>query len=562
MSLILVENVTVRLGDRKDRVVLRDVYFRLVAGERVGLIGKNGAGKTTLLRLILGQLAPDAGTVTLALGTRVGYFSQFSELVGDRTVVEELEEVFAGVRALQEELETVGARLGDPAVGGKEQATLLERHDALAQEIEHRGGWTYQTEIDTVLSKLGFDGPNAALRQRPVERLSGGWRNRASLAKLLLERPDVLLLDEPTNFLDVEGVSWLEGWLSKHRGATIVVSHDRHFLDRVATRVVEVESHHLQEYEGSYSNYVRLKPLRLKTLERQFEHEAELLAYEQEAIARRREDARDPSNALKRRLANIKKQTEPRPVDAIITGLYSLLSVPTRLCLVEELCKGYDAQRLFGPLTFEIAKGDRVAVVGPNGIGKSTLLRVMAQDEPPDSGRVVWHHGVRFVSFNEVLAELPPDASVTKHINTLPMVLNASLSGQLRSGRRQVNRFLSLMRFTEAEQMQRIGTLSGGLKARVALVQCLLSGAQVLLLDEPTNHLDLTTIQVMERALAHFPGGIVVVSHDRFFIDTVATRLLVFEGAGRTRLVEGTWTTWHAQQAARPVQSAPPRPAP
>ena len=550
MSLVLLENVTASIDER---VILRDVYFRLAGGERVGLIGKNGAGKTTLLRLILGQLEPVQGSVTLAHGTRIGYFSQFSELTGERTVVEELEEVFAGVRGLQDELDAVAAAL---AAGpeAREQARLLDRHDALSEQIEQRGGWTYQTEIETVLSKLGFDGPNALLRERPVDQLSGGWRNRASLARILLEQPDVLLLDEPTNFLDVEGVAWLETWMGKHKGAAIVVSHDRHFLDRVTTRIVEVEHHHLQEYEGSYTQYVRQKPMRMRTLERQFEHEAELLIYEAEAIANRREDARDPSNALRRRLANIKKNAEPRPVDSIVTTLYSLLRVPTRLLAAEDLSKAYGEQVLFSRLTFELGKGDRLAVMGANGSGKSTLLRVLAGEEEPDTGRVVWPHGVTFVSFNKVLAELPPDVSVTKHISTLPMVFGASQAGEIKSSRKQVNRFLSLMRFTEAELNQRIRTLSGGLKARVALAECLLSKASVLLLDEPTNHLDLTTIQVMERALANFPGGLVVVSHDRFFIDTVATRLLVFEGSGELRLVEGNYTTWQALQTPQPAK--------
>jgi ATPase subunit of ABC transporter with duplicated ATPase domains len=546
MSLVLLENVTAQIDER---LILRDVYFRLAEGERIGLIGKNGAGKTTLLRLILGQLDPAQGSVTLAHGIRIGYFSQFSELTGDQTITQALEEVFSDLHALQDELDAVAAALAfspDQA----EQARLLARHDALSEEIEQRGGWTYQTEIETVLSRLGFDGPNRPLRDRPVDQLSGGWRNRASLARLLLEHPDVLLLDEPTNYLDVEGVTWLETWLAKHKGAAIVVSHDRHFLDRVATRIVELEHHHLQEYDGAYTQYIRQKPMRLKSLERQFEHEAELLAYEAEAIANRREDARDPSNALRRRLANIKKNTEPRPVDAIVTSLYSLLSIPTRLCLVEDLSKSYGEQRLFSRLTFELAKGDRLAVVGPNGSGKSTLLRVMDADETPDTGRVVWPHGVRYASFNEVLAGLPPHVSVTKHINTLPMVFGAAQAGEVKSSRKAVNRFLSLMRFTPAELNQRIGTLSGGLKARVALVECLLSGAAVLLLDEPTNHLDLTTIQVMERALAHFPGALVVVSHDRFFIDTVATRLLVFDQPGHPRLVEGNYTTWQTLQTA------------
>lgn len=531
MSLILLQNVT---AGYERGAVLREVYFRLAAGERVGLIGKNGVGKTTLLKLILGQVEPVQGSVTVAPGTEIGYFSQFSELAGQATVHEVLLGVFAEVQAVEAELREIEAALGQSPPAGTQRA-LLERYTTLNERLEQRGGWTYHTEIDTVLTKLGFD---HTLRHRPIDQLSGGWRNRASLAKLLLERPQVLLLDEPTNYLDIEGLAWLEAWLTRLPGAAIVVSHDRHFLDRVVTRIVEVEHHHLHEYDGNYTQYVRQKPMRLKSLERLFEHEAELLAYEAEAIAARQADARNPGQALRRRLANVKRQVEPRPVETIITRLYELLQLPTKLCSVEGLSKSFPGQPLFRELTFELARGERLAVVGPNGTGKSTLLHVLAGKEAPDGGRVVWGPGVGVVSFEEVLATLPLEDSVTHAVNQCPMVLRAP--------RRQVNRFLGLLRFSEAELQQRIGTLSGGLRARVALAQCLLSGAGVLLLDEPTNHLDLTTIQVMERALLHFPGALVVVSHDRFFIDKVATRLLTFEGEGRVRLLEGNWTTWQA----------------
>ena len=552
MTLILLQNVTVRYDQT---LVLRDVYFRLAAGERVGLIGRNGTGKTTLLRVILGQVPPDQGGVTLAPGVRIGYFSQFSELTGHRTVEESLDEVFAPLHGLEAELRAAEAALS--ALDQRpeaERTTILDRYDTLAAEFERRGGWTYQNETDTVLSRLGF---SDELRHRPVDQLSGGWRNRASLARLLLERPDVLLLDEPTNFLDIEGVTWLEGWLAGHRGATIVVSHDRHFLDRVATRIVEVEHHHLQEYEGNYTQYVHQKPMRLTSMERVFEHEQELLALEAEAIAGRQADARDPSNALKRRLANIKKQVEPRPVDAIITRLYGLIRVPTKLCRVEEISKSFGSHTLFQDLSLEVAKGDRLAIVGPNGSGKSTLLNVLAGQVEPDSGRVVWERGVEGVVFNQLLEELPLDDSVTHAINTLPMVVEAAQTGKTQSPRRQVNRFLSLLGFSEGVLQQRIGTLSRGLKARVALAQALLSSAPVLLLDEPTNHLDVTSIQIIERALVHFPGAVVVVSHDRFFIDKVATRMLVFEPGTQphgVRLFEGNWTTRQASQSTPAAQ--------
>ena len=537
MSLIRFHNLAKQFDSG---LVFREVYFRLERGDRVGLIGKNGVGKTTALRLILGQEEPSSGTVEIESGVRIGYFSQFSQLRGEDTVLEVLERLFAHVHAIQAELDQINETLADPPTGA-ELDRLLQRQAELFDAMDRCEGWTYRNRIDTVLTKLGF---NAAHRERSIEQLSGGWRNRAALAQILLQAPDVLLMDEPTNYLDVAGLAWVEEWFRSLRGALIVVSHDRHFLDKVVNRVVEIENYHFQEYKGSFSDYVHQKQTRLKTLERQFQHEGELLAYEAEAIHDRSEAARNPSRALKRKLANVKRQVEPRPVDRIITGIYSNLHVPNNLCRAEGIAKAYDDQILFMDLSFEVQRGDRVAVLGPNGCGKSTLLQVLVEDKEPDEGRVVWSKAASFVHYNEVFEQLDPNDTVTHAVNIVGIAYRAP--------RKRVNRFLSLMQFSEMDLQQRIGTLSGGQRARVALAQCLLSGAGLILLDEPTNHLDLTSTQVMERALIHFPGAVVVVSHDRFFIDKVATRLLVFEDEGVVREVAGNWTIWQASQNRDP----------
>ena len=531
MSLIRLNNVH---KSYDEKAVLREVFFRLNPGNRVGLIGKNGAGKTTLLRLILGQEEPEEGTVEVEPGIKLGYFSQFSELSGEKTILQVLDELFADIHELEYALLEVEVAM-EAGPGEPEMNRLLLRQAGLLDEMQHRDGWNYQYKIDTVLSKLGF---NQAHRTRPIDQLSGGWRNRAALARILLEEPDVLLMDEPTNYLDLEGLAWLEEWFKAFRGGLIVVSHDRHFLDQVANRIIEIENYHFQEYSGSFTQYVREKPLRMKTIERQFEHEEELLALEAEAIADRQEALQNPTQALKRRLANIKKETKPRLVDKIITDVYNKLYVPADLGRVENLGKAYGEQVLFNDLNFEIHRGDRIAVVGPNGSGKTTLLRVLTEDEPPDSGKVLWNKGGFFVSFNQVLEELDSKDTVTHAVNIAGLAF--------RESRKAVNRFLNLMQFSEMDLNQRIGTLSGGQRARVALAKSLLSGASLILLDEPTNHLDLTSSQVMERALANFPGAVMVTSHDRFFIDKVATRLLVFEGQGRVREVNGNWTIWQA----------------
>ncbi|WP_253259405.1 ABC-F family ATP-binding cassette domain-containing protein [Subtercola boreus] len=517
--------------------VLCEVFFRLEARDRVGLIGRNGSGKSTMLKLALEQVAPDAGTVALEPGVRLGYFSQFSELDGTATITEVLEGLFGDIHAIEDELASIDAAVAIAAAGSTaDDATeldrLITRQAELFEQMEHKGGWDYQRRIDRALTTLGFD---EAHRTSPIDDLSGGWRNRAALAKIVLEAPDVLLLDEPTNFLDVAGVEWLESWFRDFTGAAIIVSHDRTFLDSVVTRIVEVENFHLHEYPGNFDEYVVQKQFRLKTLEQQFVHESELLAFESEGISDRREalKASKQNNTatgknLGKQLASIKKQRAPRPVDQIITEIYGGLHTKDVLCRIDQLGKAYGDKLLFEGVTLEIRRGNRIAVLGANGSGKSTLLRVLIGDEKQDEGSVDWPKGVGVVSYNRMLDELDDSDTVTHAVNALPDSL------ALTATRKSVGRFLAMFQFSEADLKQRIGNLSGGQRARVAMAQCLLSGASVLLLDEPTNHLDLASTQVMERALQHFPGAVVVVSHDRFFTEKIANRYLVFGAeAGR-----------------------------
>ncbi|WP_022887608.1 ABC-F family ATP-binding cassette domain-containing protein [Glaciibacter superstes] len=520
MSLIRLNDVSMEFDGRP---VLREAFLKLRKGDRVGLIGKNGTGKTTFLELVLGRQQPTGGSVDVTLGTTIGYFSQFSELDGEQSTWQTLSGHLVTVHETQARLDEIGSQLAEPMDDSAmtrlltEQAELFERMDAI-------GGWTYENTIDTVLTSLGFDEER---RHLPVDQLSGGWRNRAALALILIQAPDVLLLDEPTNFLDLDGVRWIENWLTGFAGAVLVVSHDRQFLDAMVTRIVEIENFRLQEYEGNYSAYVPAKHSRLKMLERQFAHEEELLVYEQAASTARREAARNPANAASRKLAEIKKRQAPRPIDQIITGIYDGLRFSNDLLAVDGLAKGFGGIPLFEGLSFSLHRGDRVAVLGSNGSGKSTLLDVLTGDIEADAGSVRWARGVRFVSYNRVYAELDLGDTVGHAVNAFPDSL------ALTATKKSVNRFLSMLQFSDADLKQKVGTLSGGQRARVAIAQCLLSGAGVIVLDEPTNHLDITSTQVMERALTHFPGAVIVVSHDRFFVDKLADRLLIFDGTPR-----------------------------
>ncbi|MBK7323173.1 ABC-F family ATP-binding cassette domain-containing protein [Candidatus Microthrix sp.] len=518
MSWIRLKNIS-KSYDRT--TIFREIHFKLGPDDKVGLVGRNGAGKTTLIKLILGEEAPDEGTVDISDGVAIGYFSQFSELDSDTTIQAELVALFGEVHALEAQMDEVnqGFTAGPDDV---EMMRLVDRQAELLEAQERAGTWTYENDIDTVLTKLGFSDEH---RELPIGRLSGGWRNRAALAKVILQQPQVLLMDEPTNYLDIAGLRWLESWFQKFDGALIVISHDRQFLEAVCNRIVEVENHRLYEYDGGFNDYVQMKQRRIKSLEREFAHEAELLAYEQEAISNRKELAKNPSPALRRRLAKIKKSGSPRPVDQIVTDIYSGLHVKDRLCEVTGLGMAFDGHSLFENLSFDIHRGDRIAILGPNGCGKTTLLDALAGGEPT-SGEVKWTSGTSHVSFNRMVDALDLDDTVGHAVSAMPDSL------AFHATRKSVGRFLSLFQFSEMDRATKIRDLSGGQAARVALAQCLLSGAAAIILDEPTNHLDLQSTQVMERALAHFPGAVLVVSHDRFFIDKVANRVLRFDGEG------------------------------
>ena len=522
MSIVRVNGLSKKYGER---VIFREVSLRLDEGDRLGLVGYNGTGKTTLFRMILGEEKPDAGTIEVDDGIVLGYFSQFSSLDSEKTILTILSGMFEHIHDMERELAEIATRF--ESVGESEMASLLDRQTHLFEEMDRLEGWDISVKIDTVLSKLGFD---EEMRNRSLHQLSGGWKNRAALSKLLLEDPDVLLLDEPTNYLDLEGVAWLERWFGKFKGAIIVISHDRHFLDRIVKKVVEIENHKLFGYDGGYSQYVLKRKLRAKDIAQQFLHEEELVIFEEEAVRERKQVA---GKQLGRRLADLKKRQIPRPVDQIFTSMYDSLNAPDSTLMVTDLSKAYDGRTIFSNLSFELRAGDRLLVLGANGCGKSTLLNVLT-GEKPDTGLVKWP-GKGFSSFSQVWNEMDPEDTVVHIVNVAPLAY--------RSQRKIVGRFLEMLQFSEKDQMQKIGLLSGGQQARVALALCLLSGAHTVVLDEPTNHLDLPSIQVMEQALYHFPGAVLAVSHDRFFIEKIATRMLIFKSDGTLSWNMDDWDT-------------------
>ncbi len=549
MSMVRLKNLTVRYEQQQ---VVREVFLRVASGERVALMGANGSGKSSLLRLIVrtalangqgtasthlpeGGAVPEVdGAVELDAGIRVGYFSQFSRLDDERSIEEVLLDAFSEVRSWERRLTAIEAALCEPDA---DYDTLLTEQADLLEKMDHADGWNYVLRIDTVLSKLGF---SAEHRQRPIGHLSGGWRNRASLALVLLEVPDLLLLDEPTNYLDIDGIAWLEQWLARLAGATLVVSHDRQFLDSITNRMVEVQNYRLHEYSGNYAAYVWEKTKAAKTLEKEFRHEEELLAFETSALAARKKARQGGGRGGGRCVVG----GETPLVDRVVSAVYENLHIPDLLLDVQGVSVSRGDRVLVRDLSFSLAKGDRLVILGRNGCGKSSLLQTLMGTAKASSGTVSWKPGVRFADFVQTVDDLDPTERVHHCAMRAPQQF---LPPHEMPTQKSVLKFMQMLGFTEPEMQLRVGALSGGQRARLALAWCLTSGPAVMVLDEPTNHLDLRSAQIMERALAMFPGAVLAVSHDRMFVDKVANRILAATDAGWV-LHEGGWSDWVATQ--------------
>jgi len=520
MSIIRINGATKKYDSK---TVLNNIFFKLDKSDRIGLVGKNGGGKTTLLKLILNTEELTDGKIEIDRDITIGYFSQFCELDGNETIVQILDHEFAWVHKLEEELADIESQISN-CTNDREMQTLINKQMTLFAEMEQHDGWNYKYKIDTVLTKLHF---SKAHQHMPVAQLSGGWRNRASLALLLIKMPDVLLLDEPTNFLDTEGVTWLANWINKSQAAAIVVSHDRAFLDSVAKRIVEVENNRLHEYSGGYSDYIRQKKINIKELEREFVHEEELLIMEENSIKDRAElqkflkNNRDNKTNVARKLADISKKITPLPAETIVTTLYEGVRTPNQIVNVENVSASYGDTQILSNVTFELFGGERLAIVGHNGCGKSTLIKMLTGKLKPSAGKISWGASTKVICFNDALDELDPDDTTGHSVYVFGDAYGAA--------NKKINKFLRLLGFSDRDLTEKIRNLSGGQRARVALAQCLLSGCNTIILDEPTNHLDITSIQGMECALVNFPGTVIFVSHDVFFIDKTSTRLLVYE---------------------------------
>ncbi|MBP1678153.1 MAG: energy-dependent translational throttle protein EttA [Bacteroidetes bacterium] len=519
-----------------NRQVLNDIYLSFFYGAKIGVLGLNGAGKSSLLRIIAGVDTDYLGEITSQKGITFGFLPQEPELDPAKTVRQIVEEGMAATVRLLRDYEEVSAKLGEPDA---DFDALLERQAALQEQIEHQNAWDLDSKLEQAMDALRCPPP-----ETPVSVISGGERRRVALCRLLLQQPDVLLLDEPTNHLDAESVAWLEHFLGEYPGTVLAVTHDRYFLDNVAGWILELDRGEGIPFQGNYSSWLEQKQARLAVEEKQESKRQRALARELEWV---RMNPKGRHAKSKARIAAYE-----RMLTEDLEGRHEDIEIhippgPRLGNLVIEargVSKAYGDLLLYEDMTFALPPGGIIGIIGPNGAGKTTLFRMITGQEEPDSGSFVIGDTVQ-LGYVDQNRPLDPDKSIWQEIS----------GGEdlIRVGDRELNSraYVGRFNFSGTDQQKKVGSLSGGERNRVHLAKVLKSGANVLLLDEPTNDLDVNTLRALEEALQNFPGCAVVISHDRWFLDRIATHILAFEGESRVVWYDGNYSEYEIDRHRR-----------
>ena len=500
-------------------LVLDKVSFAVNKGERIGIIGINGAGKTTLLRMLAGQLPQEGGDFFVSSDLRIGYLEQDGGFDSERTVIEEASKVFEHFPEMEQDMERLLASAGQQD---------LARYEQIRERYERMGGYMYKSEIKGILTSMAFD---ESIYNKKISTLSGGEKTRLALAILLLEKPDILLLDEPTNHLDIGTLKWLEQYLKGYKGTMIIVSHDRYFLNETVNRIFEIENAHLSIYEGNYDFYAAERRVRREAELRKFEKQQKEVARQEEMIRRFKQRG---TEKLAKRAASREKRLQAMDLMERPDQSRGKLKLNFRqnfqsgkdVLLAEDLSKsfGYGVNRveLFRGVSIDVKRGERICIVGANGIGKTTLIRMLMGDLVSTTGYIRVGHNVQFGYYDQGQQLLTDSNTV---IEELQDAYSLYSEGELRN---ILGRFL----FRGEEVFREVGQLSGGERARLSLLKLMMSGANTLILDEPTNHLDIDSKEVFEEALLEFPGTCLIVSHDRYFLNRVPTRIMELTETG------------------------------
>lgn len=500
--------------------ILKNVSFHIEENEKAAVVGINGAGKSTLLKIIMKQENPDEGDVTLAKDKTIGYLAQYQDVSGHHTIYEEVLDSKRDIIEMEERLRSMEAQMNTLSGDALEQ--LLDTYHKLSHEFEQVNGYAYRSEVTGILKGLGFTEEEF---DKKMNELSGGQKTRVSLGKLLVTKPDVLLLDEPTNHLDIESIRWLETFLLNYKGAVLIVSHDRYFLDRVVSKVVEIFQHKGYVYQGNYSDYAKKKAAIRAAMIKQYYNQQREIKHQEEVIAKLKSFNREKSikraESREKMLDKIERIEKPVEDNTDIRIVLEPNVVSGNDVLkVEGLAKAFPPLQLFQGIDFEVKRGERVALIGNNGTGKTTILKIINELLPPDAGTVTLGSNVHIGYYDQEHQQLHMEKTIFDEIaDDYPNLNNT-----------KVRNVLAAFLFTDDDVYKCIEDLSGGERGRVALAKLMLSDANFLILDEPTNHLDITSKEILEEALKSYTGTVLFVSHDRYFINQTATRILELTG--------------------------------
>ncbi|EIN3967588.1 ABC-F family ATP-binding cassette domain-containing protein [Listeria monocytogenes] len=516
MILLQVQQISKFFGAE---VILDNIKLEVKTGDRIALVGRNGAGKSTLLKIIAGKMSYDGGTISKPKSVEIGYLAQNTGLESSKTIWDEMLSVFDSLRRMEADLRKMELRLGEPELYNdpEKYQALMTDYDTLQHTFKESGGYTYEAEIRSVLNGLRFYPEDYEVE---IASLSGGQKTRLALAKLLLAKQDILVLDEPTNHLDIETLAWLETYLQNYHGSLLIVSHDRYFLDKVVNQVYEISRTKIDHYKGNYSSFVNQKQAKLEQMWKEFDKQQKQIAKLEDFVARNIVRASTTKRAQSRRKQLEKMDVLGRPQGdekAAHFGFQFEKQTGKDVLMVDQLSIGYAKdKRIASNLTFEMKRQDSLALVGPNGIGKSTLLKTLIRDIPALSGEFHFGAGVKIGYYDQEQAKLTSNKTVLMELwDDYPELNEVNV-------RTTLGNFL----FSDDDVLKNVQSLSGGEKARLALAKLTLLEANVLILDEPTNHLDIESKEVLEAALIDFEGTILFVSHDRYFINRIASKIV------------------------------------
>lgn len=495
--------------------ILSHCSFHINEHEKAAIIGINGAGKSTLLKIILGELTPDSGSVVFSKDISVGYLAQNANISGSNTIYDEMLSVHSQLLEMEHMLREYEAKM--QAEDESTINTVIERYTRLSQEFEQNGGYLYKSRIIGVLKGLGFDEADFG---KNIDTLSGGQKTRVALGKLLLTDPDIIFLDEPTNHLDMESIKWLENYLLNYNGSVVIISHDRYFLDKVVTRVIEIENSRLMSFSGNYSAFAQKKAIVRNMQMKAYLNQQREIKHQEEVITKLKQFNREKSikraESREKMLDKIERLDKPQEVqDAMRLSLEPQITSGNDVLNVSNLSKTYD-ELLFDDVCFDIKRGEKVALIGKNGTGKTTLLKILIELVKADSGSFTLGSNVSIGYYDQEQHMLDNNKTLFEEIQDAYPGMNNT----------RVRSALAAFLFTNDDAFKKVGDLSGGEKGRLSLLKLMLSKANLLILDEPTNHLDVTSREILENAICSYSGTVLYVSHDRYFINRTATRIL------------------------------------